>query len=181
MDNAATSDDLVILQKRLAERYPVGLATIGNAFRSDDNIAARVCDALPASALNSVCRYDLGTYTSFLGECLRKHRAAIVVDATENGTAPGTITVLDMSEILSGKKQVRVSSSHGFSFLDELRVYSKDTRLPSPFFFFGVESKSVDWSNNLSTELEIMLPELANLLTALIDSIAQPAETNARS
>jgi hydrogenase maturation protease len=181
MDNKTTADDLVILQKRLAERYPIGLATIGNSFRSDDNIAARVCDALPTSALNQVCRYDLGTYTSFLGECLRKHKAAIVIDATENGTAPGTITVLNMTEILSGEKKVRVSSSHGFSFLDELRIYSKDTKLPSPFFFFGIEAKSVDWSNDLSTELEIMLPDLAKLLTVLIGSIAQTAETNARS
>lgn len=168
MDKESVSDDLIQLRTRLAERYPVGLATIGNALRTDDNVAARVCDALPPSVLNYICRYDLGAYTSFLGECLRKHPAAIIIDATENGTTTGAITVLNMETVLQGDCVLNVSSSHGFSFLDELHFCHQSMPLPNPFFFFGIEAHSVEWGDKISDELEQKVPQIALELARLI-------------
>jgi len=170
---AADGTELVSLQRTLTERYPIGLATIGNSLRADDDIASRVCDALPAAALKYVCRYDLGTYTSFLGECLRRHKAAIVIDATENGTTAGAITTIKIEALLKGDRSIKVSSSHGFSFLDELRLYHRSTELPNQFYFFGIEAKSIDWSENLSPELEAKIPQLAQSLESLIESVLE--------
>lgn len=168
--------ELVCLRKTLTERYPIGVATIGNSLRGDDNIAARVCDTLPGSAFEHVCRYDLGTYTSFLGECLRKHKAAIILDATENDTTAGAISIVDMKKLLKGNCNIKISSSHGFSFLDELRMCHQSTPLPDPFFFFGIEANSVEWSDHLSDDLEAKLPWLAESLNLLIDRTLEMLE-----
>lgn len=165
--------ELVSLQRTLTERYPIGLATIGNSLRCDDDIASRVCDALPSSALKYVCRYDLGTYTSFLGECLRKHKAAIVIDATANGTTSGATMIVNIETLLKGDNNIKIRASHGFSFLDELRICARSTTLPNPFYFFGIEVKSCEWSENISPELEMQIPQLAQSLESLIEKMLE--------
>lgn len=136
----------------------LALITIGNQLRGDDGIAAALCDALPESALQDVCRYDLGTYTGYLSDCLAGHQAAIIIDATYNGTASGTVTLMDLSSVLANAVPMNIQSCHGLSLADELRLAKKEGGLPKRIIFFGIEVNDVDWSDTPSPTLKRTMP-----------------------
>ena len=121
--------------------HPDGLAlvTIGNSLGGGDDMAASLCDVLPETALKDVCRFDLGSYTGFLAASLAGHKAAIIVDSTCNGTAPGTVSILDLTAMLDRAAPLKIESCHGFALADELRLAKRQGKLPRRIIFFGVE------------------------------------------
>lgn len=160
---------------------PQGLAvvTIGNPLRGDDGVATAICSAMPEATTRDVCRFDLGTYTGFLGDCLSGHKAAIIIDSTSNGTAPGTVSILDLGTLLDRTAPLALRSCHGFSLADELRLAKKHAHLPKRIIFFGVEIADIDWNEKLSPALQEQLPHLvlslSNLVTRVVEALKRDA------
>lgn len=158
------------------------LVTIGNEFRSDDGIASMVADCLPEYANHSLCRYNLGPYVGLLAKCLAGHEAAIIVDATQNGTPAGTVSIADLRTILDRPGPLKILTCHGLSLADELRLAkATDVPLPPLIVLFGIEIDSTDWAKGLSPALTEQLPRLANYLSVLIAKLNESLESNARS
>lgn len=160
---------------------PSGLAlvTIGNALRSDDGIGQAVHGALPKSLLKEICYFDLGPYTYFLVDCLRGHSSAIIIDSTIEDHPPGTLTILDLQEVVAANSPLKCEFSHGFSLIDELRVGSWRGLLPGKILFVGVEAASTDWSDQLSDALAEKLPEVASEVERLIHGVLEREPANA--
>jgi len=152
-------------------KQPGGLAlvTIGNPLRADDGIGMAVCDALPPDILNETCRFDLGSFTYFLIDCMVGHKSAIVIDSTMSENPAGSVIVLDLAEVLSARSPLKLHFSHGFSLLDELRVGQWRGLLPEKLFFVGIEAASTDWSERLSGVLTGKMPELVSEVSKIIE------------
>lgn len=179
MQSATVITNPRCLHNSLPQPSRLALITIGNSLRGDDGIAARLCDALPESALLDVCRFDLGPYTGFLKDCLYGHKAAIIIDSTQNGTAPGTVSIIDLDAMLERQSIINLNSCHGFSLADELRIAKQYGALPERLIFFGVEVENVDWTENLSTKLKDMLPLLVQDLSHLVKNVVERLKQNA--
>lgn len=162
-------------------KSPEGLCvvTVGNSLRSDDGIASELCDTLPSSLLTQVCRFDLGTHTGYLADCLLGHKVAIIIDCTRNGTEPGTVTILDLSSVVNRSAKADIASCHSFSFLDELLLAAKQQQLPERMVFFGVEASNVDWSEKLSSEMKKTFPLLMSRLSFLISVLLEALKKDA--
>ncbi len=171
MNTQAITKTLTYRQCRHAkEGEPGGLAliTIGSAFRGDQGIAPALCNVLPARMLVGVCRFDLGSHTGFMADCLANHKAAIIVDSTMNGTTPGTVSILDLGTVLDHNTPINFRSSHGLSVVEELRSAKKYGKLPKRIIFFGVEVGQIAPNNGLSRELQRRLPGLVDSLSFLV-------------
>lgn len=160
---------------------PKGLAiiTIGNSLRTDDGIAAALCDALPHHSLRGVCRFDLGVNTSGIGHCLTGHKAAIIIDATCNGVDTGTVTLLDLNAAISKRTSLEIKSCHGLSLFDELRLAKQTIELPERMVFFGVEVSDTHWSDGLSQDLQGEIPTLTKGLSKLVHRIMETLNKDA--
>lgn len=154
------------------------IITVGNSLRGDDGIAAELCDKVPQRVLEDVCRFDLGTYTSYLTDCLQGHTAAIIIDSTCDGLPPGSVTIVDLNAMLE-EPNLSIKSTHGMSVADELKLASQLGVLPSRLIFFGVEIGDVDWDENISPQLQAKLPQLVSNLSFMIARILEALKKNA--
>ncbi len=155
----------------LSEPQGLSLITIGNTLRQDDGVASYLCDTLSENDLKDVCRFDLGTYTNHLASCLWGHKAAIIIDATNNGTAPGTISLVDLNALLDRASPLAIKCCHGFSIADELRIAKKQGRLPRRIIFFGVEADNTEFGTDISAPVQSSLRWLNNNLSILVSQV----------
>lgn len=116
------------------------LVTIGSQTAGSQTSAKSLCDALPPFILGQICRYDLKRYDGFLADSLVGHRAAIIVDSSSSGLAPGTSALSDLSAVLERTTPLDLQSSHGRDLADELRLAKKNGRLPKRIMLFGLGS-----------------------------------------
>lgn len=155
------------------KRGTLALVAIGNVLRGDDGVAQAVCKALSKPMLDRVCRYELGSYTNLLIECLSGHESAIIIDSTCSGAEPGTTTIIDLKPIISTRSEMLLHSCHGFSLVDELQLARWRGLLPENMLFFGVEVANTDWGEGLSEILSQRIPDLAAELEQLIDRLLE--------
>jgi hydrogenase maturation protease len=164
--------------KHALSKSPQGVAliTVGKSLRGDNGIAAALSRCLPEHLSKKVCRFNLGSYTGFLEDCLNCHKATIIIDSTSNGTTPGTVSILDISHILDQTALLNRRTCHGFSFDRELQLAKKRDRkegLPARVIFFGVEIDETDWNEELSVALEAKLPKLVSRLSFLVARVVE--------
>lgn len=159
---------------------PAGLCivTVGNSLRGDDGIASALCENLPETVLSDVCLFNLGTYTSYLSECLKGHKAAIIIDSTCDGMSPGSVSIIDLHALLEGPN-LNINSSHGFSVADELKLAKQLGSLPNRLIFFGVEIGQVNWKETISPALQEKLPLLVSNLAFLVQRILETLRKDA--
>jgi hydrogenase maturation protease len=150
----------------------VALVTIGNTLRGDDGIAQAVCNALPDAVAESLCRFDLGSYTNLLPLCLAGHEVAIILDAVATGDTPGSVTILDLSDPTRACSAGSINATHALSLADELQLAGLTGCLPGKTLFFGIEVEDPGWGRGLSEVLRSKLPGLAGELERLIGKCA---------
>ena len=157
----------------------LALITVGSSLRGDEGLASALSQSLTKDRCKPVCRFDLGSYSGALYECLIRHKAAIIIDSTNNGTAPGTVSILDVSYILSQPEPLSISSCQGLMLSEEVRLAKKRGRLPKRIIFFGIEIDKADWNEKISAEVETKLPKLVSRLSLLVTKVVETLDDNA--
>lgn len=152
-------------------KHGVALVAIGNSLRGDDGVASFLCATLPDEILEQCCFFDLGTYTSLLGECLGGHKAAIIVDSTRSGVPAGDVSIINLHAVLAEPSLLDAECSHGFSFTDELNFISTQQALPDRLLFFGIEAEASNWNEEMSEALKCKLPQMRERLSQLIKTV----------
>lgn len=156
----------------LAEPTGLCIVTVGNSLRGDDGISVALCDNLPERVFDDACRFDLGPFTSYLSDCLKGHRAAVIIDSTCDGRSPGSVTIMDLNGVLD-QPGLNINSTHGLSVADELKLAKQLGTLPRRLIFFGVEIGEVNWKDKISPALEEKLPQLVLNLALLLERILE--------
>lgn len=155
----------------MTPREQIVVISIGSPLRGDDGVAQAVCSGLPQAVLAEIKLYDLELKTQMIGQCLQNARAALIVDATRNGTAAGSLTILDLHPLLNSQQKLSLRSCHSLSFLDELKILAQEGQaLPEQLVFLGIEASDRGWQEGLSAELHAKLPELRQKLKELLET-----------
>jgi hydrogenase maturation protease len=162
---------------KLGKAEGLALITIGDSLRGGDGIAINLCDQLEEStALQDICRFDWSPQSGFLSECLSSHKGAIIIDSTQNGTAAGTVSIMDLGAMVERTSPMNIRSCHGFSLADELRLTKRSGRLPKRIIFFGIEVNELMRGNGgekLSSKLTAMRPRFVNSLSLLMTKLLE--------
>ncbi len=157
----------------------LALITVGSSLRGDEGLAAALSHSLPADLHKRVCRFDLGSYSGYLHECWISHKAAIIIDSTDNGTAPGTVSILDVSHIITQSEPLNIRSCQGRMLSEEVRLAKKRGRLPRRIIFFGIEIDKSDWNEKISGEVKVRLPKLVRQLSYLVTKVVETLDNTA--
>jgi hydrogenase maturation protease len=150
----------------------VALIALGDASLRDGTVAVAVCKALPRTTVEGVCRFDVDSSIG-LAECLQRHKAAIIVDATRNGDPPGTVSLLDLSGMNEHEGQIDLRPCYAISLPHELRLAKTTSGLPRRIIFVGIEVANSRDQLKLNPELSSQLPHLVNSLSRLVTTVVE--------
>ncbi|MBU7014244.1 MAG: hydrogenase maturation protease [Theionarchaea archaeon] len=143
---------------------------IGNPILSDDAVGiltVRELEDVPANVVEA----SVGGFS--LLDHILGYDVVIVVDAVKLGNPPGTISVLNESQI-SGA--LHTSSSHDVSFSEAINLGKTlfPGEMPSRIVVVGIEVQDTETFSESPTEpVQKAIPEAARLITHLLETMIQ--------
>lgn len=97
-------------------------------------------DESPKYSVKDACRFNMSELDSRLTTLLANHKAALILDSTHSGTAPGTVSIMDLGALVK-KNSLRPSwSSHCEGLFEELRKLETEKTMPKRIVLFAVET-----------------------------------------
>ena len=125
-------------RKDLQGQY--GIALVSLESQREGSLLTLVLEHLQGKpSFSNVCLYNSVKSVGELSECLSRHKAVLLIDSTNNGTAIGTVSITDLRAMLSRSMPTAISSSHGALIASELSSLTADC-LPQRIILLGVES-----------------------------------------
>ncbi len=158
-----TDAQSAIPQGRFAVSNPTGalrsqrsalILGLGNALRGDDGAGPAVIEWLEQQGLpGGVEAIDGGTSGLDVVSTLMGHERAIIVDAANIDRAPGEWVRFtpDMARL---KENDTTLSLHSAGLAEALALGAALNVLPSTIVIYGVQPQSLDWSPQLSDEVQ---------------------------
>jgi hydrogenase maturation protease len=156
---------------------PILVVGLGNPVRGDDGIGWRVVEALDdrlgtQAATEPAVRPELdwlavGGLT--LMERLVGHERVVLVDAVQEGVAPGTVTCRPFDELTS-RRAADLDSTHDADLATALATArALGAPLPTEITVVGVEVRDAEaFSDVLSPAVEAAVPRAVELVLALL-------------
>jgi hydrogenase maturation protease len=142
---------------------------VGNEYRGDDGVglvvAARLRDRLPDGVEVVRCEQEL----SRLIDAWEGADAAIVVDAVESGSEPGTLHRFDADDDAIPARVFR-SSTHAFGVGEAIELARVLGRLPDRVIVYGVEGGDFTAREGLTAAVEAAVERCAG---AVLDDLQQ--------
>ena len=135
---------------------------IGNILMGDDGAGVKVLNLLP----DSVSKIELATGGMTLLHELDGLDMAIICDAVDFDGQPGEVRVFKPEDVNSIK--TLGYSLHDIDILKVLELAKKLDQLPEIVFIAAIQPVNLEFSENLSPEVEAALPELASQVMKLL-------------
>lgn len=145
----------------------------GNVLLGDDGAGIHVIERLRADGglPPGVELLDGGTLNFSLLDRVESATALIVVDATDLGVAPGTVSCFadrDMDAFLASPAQ---RSVHDLNLGDLLRMCALRDALPERRFLVGIQPQSIDWSPEPKPAVAAGIEEACRRVRAVIEEL----------
>jgi len=145
---------------------------VGNAYRGDDGaglaVAERLRERLPAGVDVVTCEQE----ASRVIDAIEDREAAVLVDASSSGSAPGTVHRFDASADAVPARAFR-SSTHAFGVGEAVELARALGKLPPRVVVFGVEGKEFAAGEGLS-------PAVAAAVEPVAEAVLEELCTSAR-
>jgi hydrogenase maturation protease len=164
---------------KMAEPKGLVLISANDSIKGVYAIGDTLLSNLPKFSLENVCCFDGGEPINELARYLSHHKAAIIIDSTRNGKAPGTISIVDLGAMFDRVTPLNIGSCHGRALADELRLLHKSGRLPKRLILFGIEIDICNEDDKIGAILEEKLPQLTKNFTLLVSKILETLKRNA--
>ncbi len=150
---------------------------VGNDLRRDDGfglaVAARLRGRVPAGVEIAECEQEL----SRLLDTWDGASTAIVVDAVESGSTPGTLHRYDAgAEADAIPARMFRSSTHAFGVGEAIEVARALGRLPRQVVVYGVEGSEFTAGEGLTTSVEAAVEIVATAVLDDLDRLAREDE-----
>jgi len=154
-------------------RAPVLVLGLGNILLGDDGLGPAVIEHLLQDSEESTEQIELidgGTQGLALLGHLGGREAIIIVDALATGAPPGTIRIMNASEIFSMGAS-HAESSHESNARELLVVAKVLNELPDRVFVVGVEPQNISTGYGLSESASRSLPIAAGHVRSLLTDL----------
>jgi hydrogenase maturation protease len=139
---------------------------LGNALRGDDGVGPAVIEWLEQQGLpGGVEAIDGGTAGLDIVSTLIERERAIIVDAANVGRAPGE-WVRFTPDVTPLKDKDTTLSLHAAGLTEALALGAALKALPPTIIIYGVQPQSLDWSAQLSAEVQAAVPEVGQAILA---------------
>jgi len=158
--------DTLIPDTSLPATLVIGL---GNPLRGDDGVGVRVAQMLAEQTLPlDVEVVDGGTQGLGIVNLMEGRQRVILVDAADVGRSPGRFVrfTLDEARLLGDDRQLSV---HAAGLRDALLLAQSLKMLPDEVVIFGVQPANLAWDNALSSQVEVILPDLVAAILAELE------------
>lgn len=144
---------------------------IGNTLLGDEGIGVHVVRYLQTQSLPpDVDLVDGGTLSFTLAGAIAGAYRLIVIDAAQLEAPPGTVRELVGAEMDHFIRTHKGLSVHEVSLLDLLAVSHLTGDLPEQRAIIAVQPRSIDWSDELSPEVNQALPLICTKVMALLQA-----------
>jgi hydrogenase maturation protease len=141
---------------------------LGNSLRGDDGVGPAVIEWLNQQDLpGSVEAFDGGTAGLDIVSILMGCERAIIVDAANFGRAPGE-WLRFTPDVAQLKGNATTLSLHSAGFAEALALGAALNVLPPTIIIYGVQPQSLDWSAQLSEEVQAAVAEVGEAILAEI-------------
>jgi hydrogenase maturation protease len=144
------------------------VAGMGSEFRRDDGVGPVVA-ARVAHRIGGVC--DMGPVAEPLDLLGRWDRAAlaVVVDAVRSGATPGSVAVVDLSEVGGARTSgASPSSTHGLDLADVLRLARAVDQAPDRVVVVTIKGADFGQGWGLSPAVADAVPEAVETVVKLL-------------
>jgi hydrogenase maturation protease len=148
---------------------PTLVVALGNRLMGDDAIACDVADRLAADQVISADVELIVGENDLLriGDRLAEKERLIILDAAQDGAAPGTVSLEDGLHLSACPCN---RQAHTISPVETLELLRAVGQLPADVKLLTISVGSVRVSNGLSPALERALPNITNRVARLIMS-----------
>ncbi|MEL7208662.1 MAG: hydrogenase maturation protease [Actinomycetota bacterium] len=148
---------------------------IGNAMRGDDGIGPTVIEALRHRLERDDVELLIGSGESTaLIEAWTGRSLAVVIDAVQANTEPGTVHRADFDLVASSGWHAG-ASSHGAGLAEAVALSEVLDRRPARLLVLGVEWGGLEHGRGLSGSVAAAIPALVELIEHELDSsVAAP-------
>lgn len=137
---------------------------LGNTLRADDGAGPAAVAALSSMDLPlHVEIIDGGTPGLETVLLLQGYKRVIIVDAADMGLQPGQWRRFtpDTAELKSSENKLQ-GTLHAAGLAEALVLAGALDVLPPTLIIYGIQPKSLDWSQDLTEPLKAALPDLIN-------------------
>lgn len=152
--------------------YPVKilLLGIGNTLLTDEGVGLHVLQAIEAGAPlpAEVEMLDGGTLSFTLAGPIQDADALIVVDAARIGQPAGAWQLLQGDQMDAFLLGNRKSSVHEVGLTDLRAIAILSDHWPQRRAMLAIEPKSIDWGEQLSPEVAVAVPAVAQAIRDLV-------------
>ncbi|MEM2135031.1 MAG: hydrogenase maturation peptidase HycI [Candidatus Freyarchaeota archaeon] len=154
------------LKKFLNKPKKVALIGVGSEFRGDDYVGMEICKRLKSKIPSKVAIIESGTSPeNFTGKLRRiKPSHIIIIDAADMDAEPGTIRIIDSSNI-DGLS----ISTHRIPLSLFINYLKKN--IDVSITFIGIQPKSTGFGEPLSPELEKAVVDLSKVLKKVLHEV----------
>ncbi len=150
---------------------------VGNSIQMDDGVGIHVLRELQKYDLpEEVDLFDGGTLGIDLMPYLEGKEKLIFIDSVKAEQKPGTIfrfqpTDLDFDDTPK-------TSVHQIGLIESLQMISMIGKAPDKIVIFGIQPKTIDWSEELTDEVNAAIPKLIPHLLKEIEKSVEEIKNN---
>jgi hydrogenase maturation protease len=134
---------------------------VGNAFRGDDGVGLVVAERLQGAVPDGVEVVTCEQEASRVIDAIEGRDAAVLVDASSSGAAPGTIHRFDASAEPVPARSFR-SSTHAFGVGEAIELARALGKLPGTVVVYGIEGEQFAAGEGLSPAVDAAVEPAAN-------------------
>ena len=141
---------------------------IGNELRGDDDAGLAVARLLRSEALEGVTILELNGNVTSLIDHLAGHDVAILIDAAQSASHPGTIHRFDASAVPLPESQSR-QSTHGITMGSLLELARLQGQLPKKVLVFGIEGMQFSQGVTMTPEVRTAVLAVEKLVRGMLN------------
>lgn len=140
-------------------KKPILVVGVGNSIMTDDGAGIHAIRELEKMDLpDQVELFDGGTLGIDLMPFIEGREKLIFIDSVKGGNKPGTLYKFRPDDL--NYESAPKTSVHQIGLIESLQMISLIGKSPGRIVIYGVEPHIIDWGEELTEELEAVMPKL---------------------
>lgn len=145
------------------EVKPIMVIGVGNSIQMDDGVGIHFLNALGKEIIpDEVELFDGGTLGIDLMYYIEGREKLIFIDSVKADQKPGTLFRFEPNDLTYD--DAPKTSIHQIGLIESLQMISMIGKAPEKIVIFGVQPKTIDWGEELTSEVKASIPKLIKIV-----------------